>query len=626
MLKEMRLVRRTLSLSVLFVVVFLLPALARAQLGTRQPGETAAYRIRYSNTTTSDLAPLFGMDSSKPSSLAHKIDSEVTGELDATFVQQQGESSLVAFTFRNPVVHVRVNGTDAPESAAIVSAGLTHSILASVTSRGRIERVVFDSTVDETSRSFGRTLLSLIQFVRPASASETNWDATENSQAGAYIARYVVAAGSGNNRTYTKTKLRYLSENQVARKGNVAVTQVITPKGSLSIQATRDNLISLDGTEGQTVTVAGKRIADGTTSVHLQRRNVRRLPASAVNALTAAFRRSGFAPAETLAGNETKERINETISRTELGDRTLESLLAELDAKVKSDDSTNLTALYLKFKALVQLHPEASTTLGKRLITAPANGREMFIIAGALAAVGNEQAQNALGTAIKARRDDWHAMATLVPGLGGVEDPTPSSVDLIMDLAFGSYSHDIASTAQLAAGVMSRSLAVSHPARASAIARRLIAALNAARSTSEKRQFLLVVGNTGSSLALPDVARFASDADASVRATAMSALRWISDANAETILLKGLRSDTDPSVRLASAIALGARDMTRLAFNAQKLALATDASPGVRTAVVANIARARAGFPEAKALLQKATTDSAKSVRDAASSALKVRQ
>jgi HEAT repeat protein len=106
----------------------------------------------------------------------------------------------------------------------------------------------------------------------------------------------------------------------------------------------------------------------------------------------------------------------------------------------------------------------------------------------------------------------------------------------------------------------------------------------------------------------------------------MSALRWISDANAETILLKGLRSDTDPSVRLASAIALGARDMTRLAFNAQKLALATDASPEVRTAVVANIARARAGFPEAKALLQKATTDSAKSVRDAASSALKVRQ
>ena len=103
-----------LSSSHLLVAVALLPVLARAQNGTRQPGQTAVYRIRYSNTTTSDLASLFGLDSSKPSTLAHKIDSDVTGELDATFVQQQGDNSLVTFAFRNPVVHIRVNGTDAP--------------------------------------------------------------------------------------------------------------------------------------------------------------------------------------------------------------------------------------------------------------------------------------------------------------------------------------------------------------------------------------------------------------------------------------------------------------------------------------------------------------------------------
>lgn len=79
-------------------------------------------------------------------------------------------------------------------------------------------------------------------------------------------------------------------------------------------------------------------------------------------------KREKVAPAIALSATPTEAEVEAKIQRQELGDATLESLLADLEkAEASPDKNQNNTSLYLKFKALIYLHPESSAALGKHL-------------------------------------------------------------------------------------------------------------------------------------------------------------------------------------------------------------------------------------------------------------------
>ena len=165
---------------------------------------------------------------------------------------------------------------------------------------------------------------------------------------------------------------------------------------------------------------------------------------------------------------------------------------------------------------------------------------------------------------IASRRGDWPALATLIPVLGGVRRPGEVSVDAILKVAFNATNPGVASTARLAAGTMARSIAVESPARAKPIVERLVAALNAATTVASRRELLLALGNTGSPVALTAISRFVLNDDASLRAAALSALRWIDGTRAESLLARALAADTDSTVRMAAARALEERETSRV--------------------------------------------------------------
>ena len=62
----------------------------------------------------------------------------------------------------------------------------------------------------------------------------------------------------------------------------------------------------------------------------------------------------------------------------------------------------------------------------------------------------------------------------------------------------------------------------------------------------------------------PAIGRFALNDDASLRAAALSALRWIDGTRAESLLARALAADTDSTVRMAAARALEEREASRV--------------------------------------------------------------
>jgi hypothetical protein len=314
-----------------------------------------------------------------------------------------------------------------------------------------------------------------------------------------------------------------------------------------------------------------------------------------------------------------KEATEASIARTELGAATLESLLADLARMETSDSNSNETPLYLKFKAMIYLHPESCANLGSILTTADANGTTMRILTGALSAVNHADAQAALATAIRSRPEDWPALVLLIPPLGQSPSPTRSSEELLQELAFNSHNPDIASTAQLSLGSMARNLAQIAPERTAKIVKVFINAIEHTPSAGATRLMIFALGNAGSSDAFPIISRFLHESSPELRAAAAEALRWIDSDQVESLLINALISDQDSSVRQEAAIALGFRKVGEAGLQAQKGVLLKETDVKIRLVVLNNLWNARDSFPEVHGIMKEAANrNSSKEVRKAA--------
>jgi len=414
----------------------------------------------------------------------------------------------------------------------------------------------------------------------------------------------------------------YLQPDRNIKPGEFDVATTISPQGSLvaRFDLSEGHLVSLSGSESQITVVAGKKVARSETTLRLNFLGKEILKPAELSLLRAASaEREKVAAAVPLSAKPSKEEREAFIQRTELGDATLEGLLADLaKAEGSTDKPNDDTPLYLKFKALVYLHPEYCATLAKILSTADPNSLTMRVLAGALGAVGRPEAQAALATAIKSRSADWRALSSLIPTLGMVESPTQLAEDTLLDLASSSPIPDIASTAQLSLGIMARNLTGTSPERAAKIVDLFIGKIGASPSQDTTRQLLLALGNAGSARALPTITQFITDPSAAVRSAAVLALRFIDSSQADDLLIKALTSDPEDTVRLEASTALKVREMNADTFEAQKRVFLTDSAVSVRLAILNNLWQAHEKFPEAYKLVKRAAVkDGSKDVRKA---------
>jgi hypothetical protein len=299
------------------------------------------------------------------------------------------------------------------------------------------------------------------------------------------------------------------------------------------------------------------------------------------------------------------------VQRQELGDATLENLLAYLAAAdAQQQQAGDGNRLFLKFKALAIVRPASCARLGQVLIHSAPDSLKMRTLADALEGAGNPAAQSALGAAILARIDDWAALQILIPALAACESPTRQTEQLLVALAFGKHNGDIRTTARLALGTIARNLNDESPARAAKIAELLLQGLAEADSAESRWRLLLAIGNAGSPAALPALMKLSDDSDPQLRSTAVWATRWIDSPEVDPFLTnKAIFDQRDFRIRLEAVRALRFRDKSPANIAAEETALSKELEPEVRAELLGNLWDVRDINSQAQRVVQQAAAD-----------------
>ena len=594
------------------------------------PGQRLIYKIDYQNSSKSDLRVLFQdiktNNSAAPTganTFTNDFQVSLQGQLVITVIEQKDDKIFVSYSLPNSAIKIISSGQEAVEQGQLIQEDLKQEIFATLNSQGKVISVSFDPNVSSIAQNFARTILGITQFVTPSSnRNASNWETQEDDPNGKYIARYQSGWGK-----FEKTKLRYLeSVDSKNKKPNASeVKTIIKPEGKLTANFNLKDgyLTSLKGTESQQIIISEKNVGQVKTDLDMTYVSQTILnPTQLTKLQNAKKKRNQTTQPIALSATPSEAETEARIQRQELGDATLESLLADLkQAEASSDENQNNTPLYLKLKALVYLQPETSETLGKLLVTADAQSLTMQILSGALSAVGNSQAQTALANTIKTRSQDWDALYVLIPSLGSVNNPNNEAEDILNKLAFNSQDKRIASTAQLALGTVAYNLTQTSPNRTNKIVKQFVQKLSREKSEEKIIQYLLVLGNTGSANAFDTIVSFTKADSAKIRSAATSALRLIDNKQVDNVITKILTEDADDSVRLEAATILGYREINPETFKIQKQSFTSENSVTVRLALLRNLWQVREQFPEAiKIVKQAAQNDSSTEVKEAAAS------
>lgn len=627
------------------IVLCILIASGCARSRPRDPyrfvaGECISYSLEYDSESASDFGAVFGPPGREtpnvPSPMKQSFVTSVRGTMTVTVLGLDGGGAITAVRFAGAEVALKVNGLDAESDAARIAADLGRPVIARVSRRGRVVSVLMDPGLGTTSRGYVSSLLAIVQFVFPTDwrPSSGAWTVEEDGPNGTAVAHYRRTESGETPKaadsliTFVKGKEKYLPAPKKAYSKTREIATAVLPKGEVeaAFDTSKGRLVSLDGAETEDFLVNEQPVGRARNTIHLAYRGTDRPSVGEMTALADAEQAmAAVAAPVSLSTDLAREDLEAASYEQDLGDATLDGLLAEL----KTADETggprfDTTPLYLKFRALIFLHPETCAAVGDVLSRARTDGPAMKVLTTALNAIGHPEAQSALADAVLKRSSDEKALFKLLFALSTVERPTPEAEQALRTLMDGNPDPNVVVMARLSLGSMARRLAVTAPERATAIIEKFCDGLAAARTFEAKKSYLLALGNAGSAAALPAVRPFVGDAKPDLRAAAVRSLRFVTSSEAESVILRALSSDPESEVRTQAVEALADRDMTPEAFAAEKGSFLNDASVRVRLALMKNLWKARSRFAEVRSLVEgAAANDRAKEVREAAGALLK---
>lgn len=610
------------------------------------PGDRRVYEIDYRTASKADLRVLFeGRDpagtGASPAALAEprSYKTLLRGRLVMTVLEKGPEGLLCAYRIEHPQLELELEGNESPVQAGTIATLLGRETFARMDPKGRLRGVLLVPQADSMTRGFVLALLAKTQFVLPADPrpGATTWTAEEEDPSGRYRARYESGASfEGRNvksfpeglAAFRKTKETYLPAVAAAKPLLARLPTAVEPSGATEMvfDANGGFLEASAGSETDRVTVSGREVARVESRFSLRRVGGGTAPPSERLALLEAFRwrrtAGDFIPL-TMALSEEESEL--AIQRTALGQATFESLKADLTAAETAVRKPALD-LYLKFKALIYLHPEVAADLGEALAAAPAESVTRDIIGGALGAVGHPEAQAALAKALLSRIDGPAFAMGLIQALSQVRFPTGPAVRALQDVAAGAGDESLSAAALLGLGTMSRSLKETDPVRAERIAEDLIATRRPSMTERAMDVLLKAMGNSGSDKAIPLMREFIEHGSARLRASAAAGLRFVDSGEADPILAGILASDEDALVRTSALLALGFRKPTAETAEAHIRAVSQDASEAVRLAALSNLGNMTEEFPEVLAVIRRvAEEDDSESIRKTAANILSTR-
>ncbi|HEV7519845.1 MAG TPA: HEAT repeat domain-containing protein [Candidatus Angelobacter sp.] len=591
-------------------------------------GKSATYHLEYQSNSKADLRALFvgqAAGQAQASGLSYALTATLQGEMEVTNTHASDERVENFYAFRTPAVRLVVNGNDQTAQANEVSATLAQGFLVELNPEGKVTALYLPPQAGKFSQDFVRTLLATLQFVLAADSPEEpgSWTTTEADRNGPYIARYRITKSANPGRDQLvihKRKLRYLPASASLSGENLPgkseARKKVTPKMDFvaRFQSATGEMISLVGREVLDTAVEDKAIAHSETTLRLTQVAAPKLSAPQKDALIkAAAALKENSSRLTVFAVKSRTEIEANIQRTELSTATLADLMAQLNALNNNTDPDKRqaveTPVYLKFKALIYVHPESCSQLGQMLAKADVSSPTFRILSGALGAVGHRQAQEALAHAILARRQDSAALPSLIATLGGAPHPTTQSENAVRESALNASDPNVAGAAILALGSMARSLAAAEPGRSTVIVDFLLQRANAGGPSEQRQASLQALGNSASSRALPLLTKMTDDDSPAIRAAAVDALRNIPQPQVDPLLRHVLLTDAEARVRLEAAFALNFRKANLESFTSQKKALAEEKDDKVRGALLDNLAKMHRQFPEVRSILVRAAKE-----------------
>jgi HEAT repeat protein len=580
------------------------------------PGQRWHYQLRYSGSGTVDVnSAIGGTNAADPGGQTQSFQSVVETELTLDVLEKDERRSLVAYSFPKSHVVLIMNGQPSPEAAAGIETELEQPVFAELDPEGRIQSLRFAPHTSDLSRNWLRSLLAGIQCVLPQDADrESGWETWEDSPHGRCGVVYQADPDApGGTVGLLRSRQEYQQPPAQRGVGSPHMRCTFHPDGALRIafDPHLGQVRTIEGSECFTTKVGGKVIGETESSISLKFVNKSNLPpAELVRLSRLAQDRAQETPAESLVATSASRGDRLLSQKQELGNATLESLLADLAREEKTAaEKRDHMPLYLKIKALIAVHPETSRPLGEVSSRAEAKSLTMRLVPAALAAVGHEQAQAALVATLQARANDEAVIQRLIAILSMVKSPTEQTETAMRDLALGSRDQLVAGMAQLALGTMARNLNETSPQRAAKIIAWAVNELESSTSEQKTAQLLLVLGNSGAVEALPAIRRRLADEAAAVRAAAASALRFIAATETEALLIQVLTSDSEPSVRVAAIGALAYRSMTERAFQTSCEVFRSDKAVAVRLAALNLLWQVRETFPAVAALVENAAAN-----------------
>lgn len=599
-------------------------------------GQQYQYNINYKSHAKSDLSVLLTSTdkNSQPSqipssSLSNDFDVKVSSNLLITVLAKQKESHLIAYKFTDLVVEVSSKGQPVTQQSQLISKELSQEIVAVVDPTGYIKNVRFAPGIAEISQAFGRTILSNTQFITPKkNAVLKEWSQQEEDQNGTFLAHYTSGSLFNNNDvnlSFNKKKIKYFPRsNKPQSSGDFGASDiVIQPQGELTAKFNTVNgyLQELNGSETKKTIISNKEVGTDETEFYLKFQNIKNLSVEELQAVVAKVKPQMMSDAKVLSYQISEAELEAKTQKQELGNTTLESVLADLDkANILNDSRQNYTPLYLKIKALIYLKPETSKIFGDRLASAKFGGVSFQLLGSALSAAGHADAQASLLKAIISKSNDPKAVIALLPNLAAIENPTNQTIITMQDFIAIVKDPEIKTTSQLVLGAFANKLSLE---QAKPIIDRFAKALQFTKSPEDQRRFLLALGNIGKPEILPVIEPFIQNSNPVLRAAATTALRKLPNVSVDEILLRQLAQDNDANVRLETVSIFGLRKITPVIYAAQKDAFIKDKSVRVRLTILDNLWKVRQDFPEVIQIVKNAAEkDIEKDVKEAASKLL----
>jgi hypothetical protein len=541
------------------------------------------YSVDYQSDSKSDFSRLFTTDkadkvdaSQKPQvGEAAKLNLRATWEISTL----EHEGRLTSFgRLLSPEVTLEHNGQTDSAFNQRLKGELARPVLIELSSQGEVIELIGQKDLSKVSRNILRSLIAESQLVLPLQESPS-WIARERDANGFFEATYRVSpeqtANARNVINVIKSKARYI---ELGSKTKMRQRRTKPLEFTTQLEPTLNAAIELDCSKGTLSSLT----ATGTLKTHVNRTeiginqyqltmklvSVTQLPTD--THLADLTKNTAFSGAKagtekySLTSAESAEAMELLIQKNELGDLTFEKLLSLLKAAKTSGDPAAIDNLYLKFKALIYLYPEACKPLARQMKQEdPKRSKAMLMLATALSTVGSPQAQDALVDVLSSRSSDITSANILIPALGMTDYPTPKSEETLRELIHSSEKEDIISTAGLSLGAMAGNLADQDPERSRAIVESVQKDYLNADTDQQKQYLLSVLGNTGSDQTLPVINSALESSNGQLQAEAAMALRFVQGREAQAKLVDLLKAGAiDDSVKQAAASALSYREPT----------------------------------------------------------------